>query len=119
MQIKSKNWEDENEQNETSVYVVRETAAAYKKALNDAIEQVKALKEADYTAASGTGTVQLVKPVKKTLKFVTMKPMVKFTFGDFTFKATSIAKNAFKKNQKLKEVTIGKNFRRSEHIFKY
>jgi len=31
------------------------------------------------------------------LKFVTMKPMVKFTFGDFTFKATSIAKNAFKK----------------------
>jgi len=38
MQIKSKNWEDENEQNETSVYVVRETAAAYKKALNDAIE---------------------------------------------------------------------------------
>jgi len=94
MQIKSKIGRNENEQNETSVYVARETAAAYKKALDDAIEQVKALKES-------------------------VKPMVKFTFGDFTFKATSIAKNAFKKNQKLKEVTIGKNFRRSEHIFKY
>ena len=57
-----------------------------------------------------SGTVTLVKPVKKTLKTVKIPATVKI--GNYKYKVTEIAKNAFKNNKKLKSVTIGKNVKK-------
>ena len=57
-----------------------------------------------------SGTVTLVKPVKKTLKTVKIPATIKI--GNYKYKVTEIAKNAFKNNKKLKSVTIGKNVKK-------
>ena len=60
------------------------------------------------TKASGNEfTVQVVKADKKIKSSVTIPATV--TYKKQSFKVTSIAKNAFKKNSKLKKVVIGKN----------
>lgn len=53
------------------------------------------------------GTVEYVKPVKKTAKSVTIPATV--TYDGIKYKVTGIAQNAFKKNKSLVRVTIGKN----------
>lgn len=60
------------------------------------------------TVANGkTGKVTLTAPVKKTLTKVTIPATV--SINNETYKVTAVGKNAFKNNQKLKSVTIGKN----------
>ena len=54
-------------------------------------------------------TAALVKPLKKTNRTFGVPATIKSEDGKFTFKVTAISKNAFKKNTKLKKVTIGKN----------
>ena len=54
-------------------------------------------------------TAALVKPLKKTNRTFVIPATIKSEDGKFTFKVTAISKNAFKKNIKLKKVTIGKN----------
>ena len=62
------------------------------------------------TAAGAKGnTAALVKPLKKTNRTFVVPATIKSEDGKFTFKVTAISKNAFKKNTKLKKVTIGKN----------
>ena len=62
------------------------------------------------TAAGTKGnTAALVKPLKKTNRTFVVPATIKSEDGKFTFKVTAISKNAFKKNTKLKKVTIGKN----------
>ena len=62
------------------------------------------------TAAGTKGnTAALVKPLKKTNRTFVVPATIKSEDGKFTFKVTAISKNAFKKNIKLKKVTIGKN----------
>ena len=58
-------------------------------------------------SAKKNGTVELVKPNKKTLKKATVQNTVKI--NGYTFKVTSISKNAFKNNTKLSSVKIGTN----------
>ncbi len=53
------------------------------------------------------GTVQYVKPKSKNKKTVVIPTTV--TLDGITYKVTSIAKNAFKNNQKLTKITIGNN----------
>ncbi len=57
-------------------------------------------------SAAKNGTVELTKP-NKSKNSVTVPDTV--TFDGVTYKVTSISKNAFKNNKKLKKVTIGKN----------
>ena len=57
-------------------------------------------------SAAKNGTVELTKP-NKSKNNVTVPDTV--TFDGVTYKVTSISKNAFKDNKKLKKVTIGKN----------
>ncbi len=52
-------------------------------------------------------TVEFTAPVNKKAKSVTIPATVKI--NGITYKVTSIAKNAFKNNNKLTKVTIGKN----------
>ncbi|MCM1160910.1 MAG: leucine-rich repeat protein [Roseburia sp.] len=60
------------------------------------------------TVANGkTGKVTLMAPTKKTLTKVTIPATV--SINNETYKVTAVEKNAFKNNQKLKSVTIGKN----------
>lgn len=62
------------------------------------------------TAVGAKGnTAALVKPLKKTNRTFVIPATIKSEDGKFTFKVTAISKNAFKKNTKLKKVTIGKN----------
>ena len=62
------------------------------------------------TAVGAKGnTAALVKPLKKTNRTFVVSATIKSEDGKFTFKVTAISKNAFKKNTKLKKVTIGKN----------
>lgn len=62
------------------------------------------------TAVGAKGnTAALVKPLKKTNRTFVVPATIKSEDGKFTFKVTAISKNAFKKNTKLKKVTIGKN----------
>ena len=62
------------------------------------------------TAVGAKGnTAALVKPLKKTNRTFAVPATIKSEDGKFTFKVTAISKNAFKKNIKLKKVTIGKN----------
>ncbi len=62
------------------------------------------------TAVGAKGnTAALVKPLKKTNRTFAVPATIKSEDGKFTFKVTAISKNAFKKNTKLKKVTIGKN----------
>ena len=56
------------------------------------------------TSASKNGTVQVVKPVKKTYKSITVPTSVKM--NGYTYNVTTIGKKAFYKNSKLKTVTI-------------
>lgn len=58
------------------------------------------------SAAKG-GTVELKAPLKKTMKTVSVPSTVKI--NGYTFKVTSIGKNAFKNNKKLTKATIGAN----------
>ncbi len=58
------------------------------------------------SAAKG-GTVELKAPLKKTMKSVSVPSTVKI--NGYTFKVTSVGKNAFKNNKKLTKVTIGAN----------
>lgn len=58
------------------------------------------------SAAKG-GTVELKAPLKKTMKTVSVPSTVKI--NGYTFKVTSIGKNAFKSNKKLTKATIGAN----------
>ena len=53
------------------------------------------------------GTVAYVGPINKKATKVTIPATVKI--DGITFKVTSVAKNAFKNNKKVKTVTIGKN----------
>ena len=53
------------------------------------------------------GTVEYVKPVKKSAKTVTIPATIQA--DGITYKVTSIAKNAFKNNTKVKTVKIGSN----------
>lgn len=57
-------------------------------------------------SAAKNGTVELTKP-NKSKNNVTVPDTV--TFDGVTYKVTSISKNAFKDNKKLKKVAIGKN----------
>ncbi len=57
-------------------------------------------------SAAKNGTVELTKP-NKSKNSITVPDTV--TFDGVTYKVTSISKNAFKNNKKLKKVTIGKN----------
>ena len=61
-------------------------------------------------AAEKNGTVEYVKPVNKKLKVVVIPETVKI--HGVTYKVTSIAKNAFKKNKYITTVTIGKNVKK-------
>lgn len=63
------------------------------------------------SAANG-GTVELKAPTKKTLKSVSIPQTV--NIDGYAFWVTSIGKNAFKDNKKLKKVTIGANVTRME-----
>lgn len=58
-------------------------------------------------SAKKGGTVELKAPVNKKLTSVSIPSTVKI--NGYTFKITSIAKNAFKSNSKLEKVTIGAN----------
>ncbi len=53
------------------------------------------------------GTLLLDAPMKKTYKSLTIPATVKY--NDITFSVTSIDKDAFKNNKKLKSIKIGKN----------
>lgn len=53
------------------------------------------------------GTVSFVKPVKKTVKTVTIPKEA--VYGKIKFKVTEVAKNAFKNHKKLTKVTVGAN----------
>ncbi len=57
-------------------------------------------------SAAKNGTVELTKP-NKSKNSIAVPDTV--TFDGVTYKVTSISKNAFKNNKKLKKVTIGKN----------
>ena len=56
------------------------------------------------TSASKNGTVQVVKPVKKTYKSITVPTSIKM--NGYTYNVTTIGKKAFYKNSRLKTVTI-------------
>ncbi len=56
------------------------------------------------------GTVEYVKPVKKSKSTVTIPATVKI--DGVTYKVTSVAKNAFKGNRHIKCLTIGKNVKK-------
>lgn len=58
-------------------------------------------------ASAKKGTVKYVKPVNKKSKVVVIPSTVKI--NGVTYKVTSVAKNAFKNNKKVRTVTIGKN----------
>ncbi len=58
-------------------------------------------------AAVSGGTVEYVKPVNKKKSTVSIPATIKV--DGVTYKVTSIAKNAFKNNKKIKRLTIGKN----------
>lgn len=60
------------------------------------------------SAAKG-GTVQLLNPVRKTMKKAAIP--AKIQLNDYTYEVTSIAAKAFQKNKKLTAVTIEKNVR--------
>ncbi|WP_027292191.1 glycosyl hydrolase family 28 protein [Robinsoniella sp. KNHs210] len=62
------------------------------------------------SASTKSGTVSLTKPVKNTLKTVKVPDTVKI--GNYRYKVTEIGKSAFKRNNKLKTVTIGKNVKK-------
>ena len=72
------------------------------KVYKDKKYQYKVTKSADRN-----GTVELKAPLKKTMASVSVPSTVKI--NGYTFKVTSIAKNAFKNNKKLTKVTIGAN----------
>lgn len=57
-------------------------------------------------SAAKNGTIELAK-VKKSANSITIPDTV--TVNGVTYKVTSVAKNVFKNNKKLKKVTIGKN----------
>lgn len=57
-------------------------------------------------SSAGNKTVALVKPSRKTLTSVKIPDTIKL--NGYTFKVTSISKNAFKGNSKLKTVSVGK-----------
>ena len=57
-------------------------------------------------ASTKSGTVSLVKPVKKTLKTAKVPASVKI--GNYRYKVTEIARNAFRNNKRLTTVTIEK-----------
>ncbi len=77
---------------------------------------IKAKKGKTYTAGSykykvlnastKSGTVSLIKPVKKTLKTARVPGSVKI--GNYRYKVTEIARNAFRNNKRLTTVTIEK-----------
>lgn len=58
-------------------------------------------------STSKTKTVMVVSPIKKTYKSLTIPNTVKI--NGYTYKVTSIADKAFRKNTKLAKVTIGSN----------
>lgn len=58
-------------------------------------------------AIAGAYTVEITAPIKKNMKTIAIPATVEYK--EITFKVTSIKKNAFKNNKKLKKVTIGKN----------
>ncbi|WP_027292188.1 glycoside hydrolase family 97 N-terminal domain-containing protein [Robinsoniella sp. KNHs210] len=62
------------------------------------------------SASTKSGTVSLTKPVKNTLKTVKVPDTVKI--GNYRYKVTEIGKSAFKRNNKLKTVKIGKNVKK-------
>ncbi|WP_197041613.1 NPCBM/NEW2 domain-containing protein [Robinsoniella sp. KNHs210] len=62
------------------------------------------------SASTKSGTVCLTKPVKNTLKTVKVPDTVKI--GNYRYKVTEIGKSAFKRNNKLKTVKIGKNVKK-------
>ncbi len=57
-------------------------------------------------ASTKSGTVSLIKPVKKTLKTARVPGSVKI--GNYRYKVTEIARNAFRNNKRLTTVTIEK-----------
>lgn len=63
--------------------------------------------KASYKVTKAKTTVEYVAPVSKTAKTVTIPATV--SMDGITYKVTSIAKNAFKKNTKLKTIKIGSN----------
>lgn len=73
---------------------------------------VKTVSGAKYTVTDVTGnTVEYKAPTSKKKTSLTVPATIKITDNGVTktYKVTSIAKNAFNKNTKLKSVTIGKN----------
>lgn len=86
----------------------KDTAAAKSKTLSKG----KKFKKGDYqykvTKASGkTGTVTLVKPLKKSIAKVTIPATV--TYKKVTYKVTAISSKAFQNCKHFQKVTIGKN----------